>query len=92
MTVKIHSKQINNNLNIKDRDSVAFALRWAQFDSGDEYILPQFGITPVAFYRRLSEILRENKSQIAPAELQTLITVCQRKFVEFSTKNKALTQ
>lgn len=36
-----------------DREMIAYALRWLPFGSGDEYIFPQFGITPAVFYHRI---------------------------------------
>lgn len=32
---------------------VAFATKWSRFGGGDEFILPEFGITPAVFYQRL---------------------------------------
>lgn len=34
-----------------------FAVRWAPFGGGDEYILPEFGVYPIVFYRRLRRLL-----------------------------------
>lgn len=42
------------------QDEVAmltFALRWAPYGGGDEHILPEFGLLPAVFYRRLQTIL-----------------------------------
>jgi hypothetical protein len=42
------------------QDEVAmltFALRWAPYGGGDEHILPEFGLLPAVFYRRLQAIL-----------------------------------
>lgn len=42
------------------RDELAmleFAITWAPFGGGDEHILPQFGILPTVFYRRLQRLL-----------------------------------
>ena len=36
-----------------DQEMLAFATKWSSFGGGDEYILPEFGITPVVFYQRL---------------------------------------
>jgi hypothetical protein len=30
-----------------------FAIKWAPFGGGDEHILPEFGVLPAVFYRRL---------------------------------------
>ncbi|WP_213577431.1 DUF3263 domain-containing protein [Rhodococcus sp. USK13] len=36
-----------------DQAMLAFAAKWSRFGGGDEYILPEFGITPQVFYQRL---------------------------------------
>jgi hypothetical protein len=36
-----------------DQAMLAFATKWSRFGGGDEYILPEFGITPVVFYKRI---------------------------------------
>ncbi|OUS82744.1 DUF3263 domain-containing protein [Rhodococcus sp. NCIMB 12038] len=35
------------------RAMLAFATKWSRFGGGDEYILPEFGITPAVFYQRI---------------------------------------
>ena len=37
----------------EDQAMLAFATKWSRFGGGDEYILTEFGITPVVFYQRL---------------------------------------
>ncbi|MFC9841669.1 hypothetical protein ACFVKB_49275 [Rhodococcus sp. NPDC127530] len=34
-----------------------FAVKWAPFGGGDEHILPEFGVLPTVFYRRLHRLL-----------------------------------
>ena len=34
-----------------------FAVKWAPFGGGDEHILPEFGVLPTVFYRRLQRLL-----------------------------------
>lgn len=36
-----------------DRAMLAFAAKWSPFGGGYEHILPEFGLTPAVFYRRL---------------------------------------
>ncbi len=36
-----------------ENDLVRFAVQWAPFGGGDEYILPAFGLLPEQFYRRV---------------------------------------
>ncbi|MGV9949639.1 DUF3263 domain-containing protein [Rhodococcus aetherivorans] len=40
-----------------ERAMLAFVLRWSPFGGGDDYILPEFGLTPAAFYRRVLALL-----------------------------------
>lgn len=37
-----------------------FAVKWAPFGGGDELILPEFGIFPTVFYRRLQRVLHRH--------------------------------
>ena len=64
------------------RDIVGFALQWAPFDSGDEYILPQFGIVPQTFYRRLAEILRDSHTRLDHSVRETLTALCRDKIFD----------
>ncbi|MFC9762143.1 hypothetical protein [Rhodococcus jostii] len=34
-----------------------FAVKWAPFGGGDEHILPEFGVHPAVFYRRLQSLV-----------------------------------
>ncbi|TQC47853.1 hypothetical protein EEB14_18425 [Rhodococcus sp. WS4] len=52
---------------------VAFALRWLPYGGGDEHILPQFGIMPHIFYRRLQTILRTNYSAVVDASSKRIL-------------------
>lgn len=36
---------------------VRFALKWLPYGGGDEHILPEFGLMPDEFYRRLSQLM-----------------------------------
>lgn len=35
------------------RAMLEFATKWYRYGGGDEYILPEFGLVPAEFYRRL---------------------------------------
>lgn len=39
---------------------LSFVARWAPFDHGDEYILPEFGIAPSTFYRRVLAFVQKH--------------------------------
>lgn len=55
----------------------SFVLRWGPFDHGDEYILPEFGITPVAFYRRVLVLAREMPpAAIGDSDRERVIDLC----------------
>nr|WP_206024149.1 DUF3263 domain-containing protein [Rhodococcus sp. 14C212] len=36
---------------------LAFAAKWSPFGGGDEYILPEFGLTPAIFYQRVLDLV-----------------------------------
>lgn len=88
MTTALEPEQHSFPFSTSAREMIRFALRWAPFDSGDEYIFPQFGITPPTFYRRLAEILRDNNSQVDHAERETLTTLSHRKIRKASPSNR----
>ena len=41
----------------EELDMLDFAVKWAPFGGGDEHILPEFGVFPTVFYRRLQRLL-----------------------------------
>jgi hypothetical protein len=41
----------------EELDMLDFAVKWAPFGGGDEHILPEFGVFPTVFYRRLRRLL-----------------------------------
>jgi hypothetical protein len=41
----------------EELEMLDFAVKWAPFGGGDEHILPEFGIFPAVFYRRLQRLL-----------------------------------
>ncbi|QDQ90276.1 hypothetical protein FND50_05405 [Rhodococcus sp. WB9] len=41
----------------EELDMLDFAVKWAPFGGGDEHILPEFGVFPAVFYRRLHRLL-----------------------------------
>lgn len=59
---------------------MTFALSWAASGSGDEYILPQFGLQPHAFYHRVLSILHnDNPLHLSPKDRWALLTHCHDK-------------
>jgi hypothetical protein len=52
-----------------DYAMLAFVKKWSPYGSGDEYILPEFGLPPLVFYRRLSRILE--KKFLQELDMQT---------------------
>ena len=55
---------------------VDFVLRWSSFDDGDEYILPEFGLTPTAFYRRVLNLITKESGGTDVATCASLRTFC----------------
>jgi len=59
---------------------LTFAAQWAPFGGGDEFILPEFGITPGTFYHRLRAILFSTTSpRLGPRTTQQLLNLCATK-------------
>ena len=40
-----------------DREMLRWAVKWLPFETGDEYIFPNFGVTPAVFYHRISLLI-----------------------------------
>lgn len=40
-----------------DREMLRWAVEWLPFGTGDEYILPEFGVTPAVFYHRIYTLI-----------------------------------
>lgn len=87
MATVTQSEQCPHPLNPETREIIGFALQWAPFDHGDEYILPQFGIVPRTFYRRLAEILRDSHTRLDHGVRETLTTLCRDKLRDQPSAN-----
>ncbi len=62
-----------------DRAMVDFVLRWSSFDDGDEYILPEFGLTPTMFYRRVLALLAVPTDELDISTCSLLREICMAK-------------
>jgi len=71
-----------------DHRLVEFALRWAPIvavndytlPDFDEYILPEFGLQPTVYYRRLLTLLLTPPCpRLDPSDRQRIIALCQHK-------------
>ncbi|MGW8815885.1 DUF3263 domain-containing protein [Gordonia terrae] len=40
-----------------DREMLRWAVKWLPFETGDEYIFPDFGVTPAVFYHRIAMLI-----------------------------------
>lgn len=58
-----------------DNELVRFAAQWAPFGGGDEYIYPEFGLTPEQFYRRVLDVIQTE----CPSSASALGALCRRK-------------
>jgi len=63
----------------EERAMLTFAVQWAPFGGGDEFILPEFGITPGTFYHRLRAILFTTGPRLRPRTTQQLLNLCATK-------------
>lgn len=66
---------------------VTFATRWAPFDAELEYILPEFGLAPADFYRRLLQ-LAETSSTIGlhGADPSRLVSLCRSRLKQLCAR------
>lgn len=55
-----HKRESGDPMTEDELTMLDFAVRWAPFGGGDEHILPEFGICPHVFYRRLQRLLARN--------------------------------
>ncbi|MDO1481841.1 DUF3263 domain-containing protein [Rhodococcus ruber] len=62
-----------------DRAMLDFVLRWSPFDDGDEYILPEFGLTPTAFYDRVLALVTTPTDEIDVGTCARLRDICRSK-------------
>jgi hypothetical protein len=69
---------------------VEFAIRWGPFDQGDEYILPEFGIAPSTFYRRVLALVREGPaSAMGGFDRDRVISLCLAKLAALGHSDPA---
>jgi len=58
---------------------IDFAIRWEPY-GGDEYIFPEFGISPATFYRRVLAILTDDVGpHVDSTTREKLIALCRSK-------------
>ncbi|ABH00668.1 hypothetical protein RHA1_ro11021 (plasmid) [Rhodococcus jostii RHA1] len=63
-----------------DNELLAFAIRWEPFGGGDEFILPEFGLPPVSFYRRVLADLQSGAGpELSSRVHQRVKVLCERK-------------
>ncbi|MFE3002602.1 hypothetical protein ACFXG4_47510 [Nocardia sp. NPDC059246] len=79
MTSAPYQKLQSEPLNKHEQELLLFAARWAPYGGGEEFILPQFGISPSLFYRRVLAALRPVRDHRLTPEMQQQLT-------EFCTK------
>ncbi|MCC9184469.1 hypothetical protein [Mycolicibacterium mageritense] len=62
---------------------LSFVARWAPFDHGDEYILPEFGIAPSTFYRRVLAFVQKAPPQaMRESDRERVLGICSAKLAE----------
>jgi len=70
---------LENGVTREERAMLTFAVQWAPLGAGDEFILPEFGITPGTFYHRLRAILFTTGPRLRPRTTQHLQHLCATK-------------
>lgn len=64
----------------EERAMLRFALSWLPYGGGDELVLPEFGIFPPVFYRRLLRLLETcHDPEVDPAAKAELVELCSLK-------------
>lgn len=64
-------------MTLNERAMLDFALRWSPFgNDGDEYILPEFGLTPATFYQRVLTLVTTGTVRIDAATCSLLERIC----------------
>jgi hypothetical protein len=75
----------NSHKIIEDDRMVDFVARWGPFDHGDEYILPEFGIAPSIFYRRVLAHVQDTPfPAMGESDRQRVIGYCLAKLAALS--------
>ncbi|MEX3739611.1 hypothetical protein [Mycolicibacterium porcinum] len=68
---------------------LSFVARWAPFDHGDEYILPEFGIAPSTFYRRVLALVQEAPPQaMRESDRERVIGICSAKLAALGVSER----
>lgn len=62
-----------------DQAMLTFALKWYRFGGGDEYIFPEFGITPRVFYQRVLALATYTSDGVDGRTRKALIGFCSSK-------------
>ncbi|OBC17406.1 hypothetical protein A5784_23680 [Mycobacterium sp. 852013-50091_SCH5140682] len=76
----------------EDSRMVSFVARWGPFEHGDEYILPEFGIAPWTFYRRVLALVREvPPPAMRESERERVIGLCLAKLAALSASENPRT-
>lgn len=71
-----------------NRDMLVFVTKWARFGRGDEYILPEFGVSPSEFYQRvLVMVTTPLTAEMDFATKQFLRQFCLSKISGFRARN-----
>jgi hypothetical protein len=73
-----------------ERELVEFAVRWCPYGGGDEHILPEFGISPGEFYRRVLTTLDTQptpESATALGQWVRLRKLCRNRIHHYSSGN-----
>lgn len=69
---------------------LSFVARWAPFDHGDEYILPEFGIAPSTFYHRVLALVREAPPRaMRESDRERVIGICLAKLAALGPSGQA---
>lgn len=76
---RLEGRAVSRTRDTEWQQWVDFALRWEPFGGGDDYILPEFGVSPAVFYRRLLNDLDRTPPSVTSFESEKLTRLCNDK-------------
>lgn len=72
---------------------VRFALKWLPYGGGDEHILPEFGLMPTEFYRRLAQLAETMRATNIDLGLRRqLVELCSLKLTRTRNQRRFTTE
>jgi hypothetical protein len=72
---------------------IAYAQKWLPYGGGDEHILPEFGLVPAVFYRRLLRLMNTvGATQVELGSRRQLVELCSLKLAHVGREEESLSR